>query len=493
MRPIGYAHLIEHLKLPVRVPEQRAYASASVNRRVESRERLLFPEGVSVTDTPVGHLEFALRHEGIELAVIAAAFERIEPAALAARLRETPNGEYIRRACFLWEWWSGRSLEAGIGVSARYVDLYSAERYVTAQRPKRHAGYRVNDNGLGDRRFCPTLRREAHPGPDFLERLLARAVTFAESSRADGRYDRAVHYLYLSETRGSFAIEKEIPSADREERFVDILRRAGEQARVDEEWLVAIQNTVVRDAFSREPAYRARQNWLESANGRVTFLPHPPESLRETMAGWEAFVNDGERGIDLLTKVACASFGFVYIHPFMDGNGRLHRFIIHHLLARSGRVPPDMVIPVSAVLRKQIPDYLAVLNAFSVPVTRLWDYRRLDDGPAILHGPGAGPYRYFPADREAAFLAATLRRTVEEEIPRELAFLRGYDAAHERIEAEFDLPQRDVAALIRVIEANGGRLSANKRRRWDWLPDPVIARIETLVREAFVASEEPHG
>jgi Fic family protein len=34
-----------------------------------------------------------------------------------------------------------------------------------------------------------------------------------------------------------------------------------------------------------------------------------------------------EKGIDLSLKIACSAFGFVYLHPFMDGNGRLHRFM----------------------------------------------------------------------------------------------------------------------------------------------------------------------
>lgn len=70
--------------------------ASSVNRR-------FFPHGVALDDTPLGHLEFALRHEGVNLEVIDAAFEHIAPRSLIERLRAAPNGEYIRRACFLWE------------------------------------------------------------------------------------------------------------------------------------------------------------------------------------------------------------------------------------------------------------------------------------------------------------------------------------------------------------------------------------------------------
>ncbi len=489
MHQIGYAHLAEWLQLPVRPPVKPAYVSSSVNRRMDSDDRILFPSGVSITDTPLGHVEFALRHEGVDLCILAAVFERIPPGDLIGRLRESPNGEYVRRAAFLWEWLRGKRLQADVAVTARYVHLFPKDRYVTAKNPQRHGPYRIWDNALGDRRFCPVVQRASHPGEDWLKAQLERAVEGAADARASGMYERAVQYLYLSETRGSFAIEREVPSANKEEHFVQILRRAGETDRMSEDWLVEIQNVAVRNAFSYEAGYRTRQNWLESATGRITFLPHPPEPLRETMAGWEHFVNDTGRGVDPLVKATCASFGFVYIHPFMDGNGRLHRFIIHHVLTRTGLIPLDMVIPVSAVIMKHVAKYHQVLTGFSEPVTRLWDYRRLDDGPAILQRPGAAPYRYFTADRELRFLADMIQQAVEQEIPQELGFLRGYDTAFARIEVEFDLPRKDIGTLIRIIQDNGGRLSRRKRSRYDWIPDVVLDRIESIVQRSFCTEE----
>lgn len=485
MNQVGYSYLVNRLGLAVCPPAKPACIASSVNRRVDTEDRVLFPSGVALTDTPLGHLEFAVRHEGIDLAAISAALAQIGPEPLISRLRESPNSEYIRRIAFLWEWLTGHPLDAGVRPTARYVDLFDPERYACAARPMRDPVYRINNNALGDPRFCPVVHRSACPEPEWLEAVLARAADLAQASRASGYYERAIQYLYLSETKGSFAIEKETPSVDREQRFIQLLRRAGGISRLTEEGLVEIQNAVVRDVFSREASYRPRQNWLENGAGHITFLPHPPGLLRETMAGWDAFVNDDERGIDPLVKAACASFGFVYIHPFMDGNGRLHRYIIHHVLAHSGLAPAEMIIPVSAVIMKHIPWYHEVLTGFSTPVTQLWDYRRLDDGPDILRHPDAGPYRYIVADRETAFLKEMIRQAVEEEMPDELAWLQGYDAAIDRIEAAFDLPANDVSRLIRMIHGNDGHLAKGKRNQFDWIPDDVITRIEEMVRDSF--------
>ncbi len=149
-------------------------------------------------------------------------------------------------------------------------------------------------------------------------------------------------------------------------------------------------------------------------------------------------------------KAACAAFGLVYIHPFMDGNGRLHRYIIHHVLNRSGLTSPELVIPVSAVIMKHIPRYHQILTHFSEPVTRLWDFRRFDEGPDIERHPSPGPYRYFAADGEVKFLRDMIQQTVEQEIPQELAWLQGYDQAFRSIDTEMDTHERSTRLVCRT-------------------------------------------
>lgn len=158
-----------------------------------------------------------------------------------------------------------------------------------------------------------------------------------------------------------------------------------------------------------------------------------------------------------------AAFGFVYLHPFMDGNGRLHRFLIHHVLTHSGLLPTGTVVPVSAVILKNVPACLEVLAEFSQPVTRLWRYVRVEDAPHVSAHPGSRAYRFFDASAEVAFLHRMIQQAVEDEIPRELAWLSGYDKAFAQLDAEFDLPRKDLSALIRMAHSSQGRLSARRR------------------------------
>lgn len=486
---IGYARLIEQFSLQVRPLDAPASTSGSVNRRVDTHDRILFPRNVSVDDSPVGHLEFALRHEGVNLEVIDAAFQHISPVDLATRLKAAPTGNHIRRACYLWEWLTGGDLPTtGIAMAGGYVDLFPREAYVTAEKPVNKPKFRVRDNALGTADFCPIVRLDAVPQAPSMIELFDEARRTLETLSDPALYERAVNYLNLSETRSSFAIEREQPSSEKQERFIQLLRRAGEPVVVDEDWLVDLQNTVVRDVFSQEASYRTTQNWLEDATGKISFFPPPPEDLRRLMDGWEAFVSERGRCNDVLVKAACAAFGFVYIHPFLDGNGRLHRFLIQHVLARSVPLPGGAIVPVSAVILKDIPDYLAVLTRFSRPVTNLWRYTRGDVSPMVIESPPSRAYRFFDATREVAFLHKMIRLAVQEEIPRELAWLTGYDVAFRQIDTEFDLPQKDISALIRMIQSNQGNISANRRKQFSHLPNTVLDRIQEIVRDTFFSA-----
>ncbi|PTB21993.1 cell filamentation protein Fic [Trinickia symbiotica] len=489
MATIGYARLVEQLALRVRPLRTPAAISASVNRRVDTPTQVLFPRGVAIEDSILGHLEFALRHEGVNLEVIDAVYEHLLPQDLIGRLNAAPTGAHIRRACFLWEWLTGQTLPIEATPTGGYVELFPSDKYVTAANPRHNRKYRVRDNALGTTDFCPTVLRSSVPLAPSLTDLLDQARRTLAAVTDSSLYERAVSYLYLSETRSSFAIENERPSSDRQERFVQLLRRAGETTAVSEDWLVSLQNVVVRDAFSREASYRARQNWLEDASGRVTFFPPAPDELQRAMAGWEAFTNDSQRCTDALVKAACSAFGFVYLHPFMDGNGRLHRFLIHHVLTHSATLPNGAVVPVSAVILKNIPDYLSVLTDFSRPVTQLWEYVRGETEPIVTRAAPGRAYRFMELSREVSFLHNMIQRAVEDEIPRELAWLRGYDRAFQQVEAEFDIPRSDLSALIRMIHSNQGKLSAGKRKQFYYLPSAVIDRIEELVTAAFQPGE----
>jgi Fic family protein len=164
-----------------------------------------------------------------------------------------------------------------------------------------------------------------------------------------GMLDRALAWAYLSETESSFEIERETPNAAKAERFVQLLHHAHDGRELSEAYWVELQQSVISNPFDQAVSYRTEQNWLRnSMRGPlgVTYVPPGPEHVDDLMEAFNQFCNHPPKQLDPLLVASIASFGFVFIHPFMDGNGRLSRFLFHHALCRSGRLAKGFLLPV---------------------------------------------------------------------------------------------------------------------------------------------------
>ena len=76
-------------------------------------------------------------------------------------------------------------------------------------------------------------------------------------------------------------------------------------------------------------------------------------------------------------------------------------------------------------------------------------------------------------------------RVLEVEMSQEIAWLGGYDEATAALEQCFDLPKKDIAALVRMAWSNGGCLSKHQRKQYAHLPDAVLDEVEVVVRQVF--------
>lgn len=495
MIPIGYAKLHETVAARALAPARPGFIATSVNKRTEKDDRILFPTGVAIEDSLLGHIEFALRHEDLQLGLLREALLEIPADMMANRYREAPNGAYVRRAIYYWEWFQGKALGVASPKTTQYEPLLDPELYEVAGAPTRAPRFRILDNHLGNAKFCPVVRRDPNADSGLLAKLAAELQEILERASAEGDelYERTLSYLYLSETRSSWRIEREDVPVTKERAFAKLLQQAGEKKDLTEDWLVELQHLAVRDAFSHEFNFRGKQNFLEDNAGRLTYLPPAPAYVPELMTGLMEFVNDTRRGIDPIVKAACASFAFVYIHPFMDGNGRLHRFLLHHVLAQSGILPPGLVIPVSAALYAEGKRYLEVLKGFSEPVTELWEYRRGDHIPHIIREPGKSAYGNFDATRETALVRHALMQAVRVEVPNEMTYLHAYRSAKEAIERELDVAAGELATLIKGGIDRGGHLSKHRREQFNHLGDEKLNRIEAIVSQSVEKAKAAIG
>lgn len=488
--PIGLLALIEEFSLAVPEPAVRSYAAPAARRTyVENGTvREYYPLRYRPEGT-IGHLLFAMRREPVDLGVLSALFRVLDPALLENWIREDPTGKFARRAWYLYELVTGKTLDVPDVVPTGYVDVLDPALHLTAA-PVSVRRQRVNDNLLGNAAFCPLIRRTGTLERRMMEGLAGEARAMVESCDP-AILVRAVNYLFTKETKSSFAIEGEAPGPDRAKRFVAALSHAAD-CDFTTEAFVTLQNLIVDPRYAK-PGWRTTQNFVSRTmpdySEMVYFVPPKPEDVPSLMDGWmRAAARLVPSAADPVSAAAALAFGFVFIHPFDDGNGRIHRFLVHSVLAKTGFTPQGLLFPVSAVMLRDRRAYDQVLEGYSSSVLPFVDWE-LDDSRMTVKNDTARLYRYFDATALAEYLYACVAETIRKDLKEELGFLTMFDCAVRKTLDIVDMPDRRASLLIRLILQNNGTLSKSKRGEFGELTDDEIAAIEAAIR----ACEESAG
>jgi hypothetical protein len=508
---LGYAWLVDRYRLPAMPLLLRSRLDSRVRgRRIQTdghESTVLFEPKYHPGETLTDQLQFALKYEGVNLQVLALLFERTGAEEISEWLRASPTSAYARRAGYLFEWLSGSELAHETPARSAYVHLLDDDLQFAAPDGGRNKRYRVIDNLPGCRQFCPMVRKS-----EALQRWTGMRLK-QRTREMIAAYDpdllrRAAAFLYLKETRSSFEVEREKPVHNKAQRFADLLRQAEVNEELTAEKLAELQNAVIDPRF-HEFHWRDEQNWIGDDLGyrkKIDLVPARPEDLptlmegllqtanRANTAGWlneqtrDRRDQDQKGTLDPVVLAAIVAFGFVFIHPFMDGNGRIHRYLIHHILAQAGFTPRGIVLPVSAVILANLDRYVESLEAFSRPLVARTQYDpNAPQSPAT--GNDAVYFRYFDATPQAEFLYWALERTVSEDLPQEIDFLLGYDRARSALNKRFDWPRNTLGLFIRGVHQNDWKLSETKRRsHFDWMTDQELREAQDLVQSAFTDS-----
>lgn len=214
-----------------------------------------------------------------------------------------------------------------------------------------------------------------------------------------------------------------------------------------------------------------------------------PQDLRSLLHGIIEYDRRSAGGaVDPVAAAAAVAFGFVYMHPFVDGNGRLHRWLIHHVLAAAGYNPPRVAFPISAAILRRIDEYRAVLESYSAALLPVIDWRAAADGNVEIVGETADYYRYFDATRHAEFLYSCVEQTVEHDLPEEVRFLEAFDTFSSRVKELVEMPDRTLERLHGFLRQGNGHLSQRARgKEFGALTDDEVRRIEAIFQELFAA------
>jgi hypothetical protein len=409
-------------------------------------------------------------------------------AKVEAMVRAAPIGITARRAWYLYEILTGRTLDVDDAPSAAAVDVLNPEAYFTG-KPRLSKRHRVRDNLLGTGRFCPVIRRTPAL-TEFLALDLGAKARQTMGHTGVHLVARAASFMLLADSRASFEIEGERPPRNRLERWGRAVLEAGKNPLTLDE-IVRLHGVLIEDTRFVRRGLRPDGVFLGERDHNGDPLPEfigaRPENLHDLMGGLvEANDRMRDDAVDPVLKAAATAFGFVYVHPFQDGNGRIHRCLIHHVLAERKFAPPGMVFPISSVMLDRIDDYRATLQSHSGPLMPFIEWRPTPDRNVEVLNETADFYRYFDCTEEAEFLYACVRRTVEQDLPREIDYLRRNDEAIRRIMDAVEMPDRVAENLVAFIRQNKGTLS-KKRRKGEFkkLRDEEVTLIEGMVDDAF--------
>lgn len=484
----GYAALIDAYDLKVSLPHACA-AISQKHKRYDAEEWAVFTPRHKPEDTLSGHLSFALRHEALDLAVLKTLFCAIKPPEIEAIIKAEPTGKHSRRLWFLYEWLMDKELSLKDTSVTNFVDALDAEmQYPGAPTPSRR--HRVTNNLPGVRDFCPLIRRTKH-----LEQLIGLQLD-KRAQQAIGKIHpdilaRAAAFLLLKDSKASYAIEGERPAHNRAERWGRAIGQAGQKKLTPEE-LLRLQTVVIEDPRFTKMGWRTEGGFI-GVHDRITNAPVPDHISAkwediEKLIGGMIEANDRliKSDYDPVLSAAAIAFGFVFIHPFEDGNGRIHRYIMHHVLMEKGFAPKGVVFPVSAVILERIDDYRKVLESYSAPRLPLIEWNPTPSGNVDVINETIDLYRYFDATAQAEFLYECVKYTVETSLPDEVAYLAKHDKMTSFIEGHFDMPDRLSELLIGFMRQNNGKISERaKKKEFSALTKKEIAMLEEKFSEIF--------
>lgn len=433
---------------------------------------------------------FALKWEGVQPGVLAALFKVVEAADVAAVVAATPTGSFARRIWFLYEWLTGRTLDLPDPGKVRLVTAVDPAQQVALAKGASSSRHKVIDNLPGSRGFCPMVRRTPALEAAMATGLDARARELIGRTRKD-LMARAAAFLLLNDSKSSFAIEGERPSSARAARWGRAIAEAGLRPLTIDE-LERLQRIVIGDARFVTLGLRHEGGFV-GTHDRDTGEPIPdhisarPQDLEALLGG----IIEYERraiagGVDAVAAAAATAFGFVYVHPFVDGNGRLHRWLIHHLLAAARYNPPGVVFPISAAILRRLDEYRDVLESYSAAMLPCIEWRPAPDGNVEVLNETADFYRYFDATAHAEFLYSCVAQTVAHDLPEEVRFLEAFDRFAAGVKEVVEMPDRDIERLRGFLTQGGGRLSQRAREKeFVALTDDEASRVELLFQTLF--------
>jgi Fic family protein len=383
-------------------------------------------------------------------------------------LKEEPTGQYTRRAWFLYEWLTGKTLDVPNLNRGTYVEVVDPSLQYAGQS-ENSTRHRVKNNLPGVPGFCPMIRR-TEKLERYIEKDLSETIEKGLGKRDKDLIRRTAAFLLLKDSKASFAIEGEHPPSMRARNWGKAIGESGKSPLNIEE-IERLQHIVIGSKKLRHMGIRTMEGFI-GEHDRETLSPMPDHIsakasdlplLMQGLLDTNALLQ--QAGYNPVLAAATIAFGFVFIHPLSDGNGRIHRYIIHHLLTRMGYTKRGMIFPISSAILERIDEYQDILEHYSSQRVDLIEWKETSDHNIDVLNETIDLYRYFDLTLQSEFLYECVEETIEQIIPEELDYLEKYDRMMDFINSHVTLPDTKVDLLIKFLNQNAGKLSKRAREK----------------------------
>ncbi|HCY74419.1 MAG TPA: cell filamentation protein Fic [Ignavibacteriales bacterium] len=487
---VGYGALIAKFQLQMPIPNRLALINKKFKQYSNDDWIVLTPRH-KPAETLYDQLVFALKYEGINLLFFKKLFQKISIQQVVDLVQTEYSGQYARKIWFLFEWLMEKQLPIPDLTIKNFVPLIDDKIQYASPVSINSNRHRIKNNLPGTVNFCPLIYKTEKLEKYINENLTDKTNLVIKEVQRDV-LQRTSAFLLLKDSKASFTIEGETPSNSRAVHWGKAIGQAGNRPLSKEE-LLRLQEIVIGDSRFVNMGFRNKGGFI-GVHDRITMEPIPDH----ISARWQdiEILIDGlistSKKIETenfypVLSAAKIAFGFVFIHPFEDGNGRIHRYLIHHLLSVMKYTPQGMIFPVSAAILDKIEDYRKVLESYSHPLLDFIEWKKTEDNNVEVLNETIDYYRYFDATLQSEFLFDCVDYTVSKIIPDEVSYLQKYDAMKLWLEDHFQMPDRLVALLIKFLEQDNGKLSKRaKDKEFVKLTSDEILKVEAKFKELMI-------
>ena len=488
---VGYAAIIHQLQLPLPMVDKISMICIT-NKKYENEQWRVFPPKYMADNTLYKQLVFSIKYEGINLLFFKKLFDKLIKDDVKELVQTDPTGKYCRKIWFLYEFLTKERLELpDADVKIKYIPLLDSSLQYIISDGDNSARHRVINNLPGTRDFCPLVYKTNKLEKFISVDLAEKKVEYLKKIHKEILY-RASAFLLLKDSKASFTIEGESPKSKRAVRWGLAIGQAG-ATELSKNELLRLQQIVIENGRFLEMGFRKKGGFV-GEHDRTTGEPLPDhisakwQDIEQLIDG---LLSTNERllksDLDAILAATIIAFGFVFIHPFEDGNGRIHRYLIHHVLVRKQFSQQGFIFPVSASILDHIDDYRSILESYSRPLLDFIEWEVTKDNNIEVLNETIDYYKYFDATRQAEFLYDCVNDTIQNIIPSEVSYLIKYDEFKHYLESEFEMPDKVIALLLRLLEQNNGTLSKRARENeFAALSKNEIKEIETKFNLIFL-------